>query len=79
MERSSITLTVLFDAPFWVGIFERIENDDSRFLRSGNQILGFSVSSRGRYSEFYPLIHSLLYQIIQGGRFPRILRHADYG
>ena len=26
MERSSITLTVLFDAPFWVGIFERVEN-----------------------------------------------------
>lgn len=25
MERSSITLTVLFDAPFWVGIFERVE------------------------------------------------------
>lgn len=26
MERSSITLTVLFDAPFWVGVFERVEN-----------------------------------------------------
>ena len=26
MARSSITLTVLFDAPFWVGIFERVEN-----------------------------------------------------
>lgn len=26
MERSSITLTVLFDAPFWVGIFERVED-----------------------------------------------------
>jgi hypothetical protein len=26
MERSSITLTVLFDAPFWVGIFEWVEN-----------------------------------------------------
>lgn len=26
MERSSITLTVLFDTPFWVGVFERIEN-----------------------------------------------------
>lgn len=26
MERSSITLTVLFDAPFWMGIFERVEN-----------------------------------------------------
>jgi len=25
MEQSSITLTVLFDAPFWVGIFERVE------------------------------------------------------
>lgn len=26
MERSSITLTVLFDEPFWVGVFERVEN-----------------------------------------------------
>ena len=26
MERSSITLTVLFDAPFWMGVFERVEN-----------------------------------------------------
>lgn len=26
MKRSSITLTVLFDAPFWVGIFERVES-----------------------------------------------------
>ncbi|WP_315572900.1 YjdF family protein [Lancefieldella rimae] len=26
MERFSITLTILFDAPFWVDIFERIEN-----------------------------------------------------
>ena len=28
MERSSITLTVLFDAPFWVGIFERVEGGE---------------------------------------------------
>ena len=27
MNRSSVTLTVLFDAPFWVGVFERIEDD----------------------------------------------------
>lgn len=27
MNRSSITLTVLFDAPFWVGVFERVECD----------------------------------------------------
>lgn len=27
MNRSSVTLTVLFDAPFWVGIFERVENN----------------------------------------------------
>ena len=27
MNRSSVTLTVLFDAPFWVGIFERIEDN----------------------------------------------------
>ena len=27
MNRSSITLTVLFDAPFWVGVFERVEDD----------------------------------------------------
>lgn len=26
MERSNITLTVLFDSPFWVGVFERVEN-----------------------------------------------------
>lgn len=26
MERSSIALTVLFDTPFWVGIFERVES-----------------------------------------------------
>ena len=28
MEQSSITLTVLFDAPFWVGIFERVEGGE---------------------------------------------------
>ena len=27
MNRSSVTLTVLFDAPFWVGIFERVDDD----------------------------------------------------
>lgn len=27
MNRSSVTLTVLFDAPFWVGVFERVEDD----------------------------------------------------
>ena len=27
MNRSSVTLTVLFDAPFWVGVLERIEDD----------------------------------------------------
>ena len=27
MDRSSVTLTVLFDAPFWVGIFECIEDN----------------------------------------------------
>lgn len=28
MEQSSITLIVLFDAPFWVGIFERVEGGE---------------------------------------------------
>ena len=28
MERISCGLTVLFDAPFWVGIFERIEDGE---------------------------------------------------
>ena len=27
MNRSSVTLTVLFDAPFWVGVFERVDDD----------------------------------------------------
>ena len=27
MNRSSVTLTVLFDAPFWVGVFECVEDD----------------------------------------------------
>ena len=27
MNRSSVTLTVLFDAPFWVGVFERVEDN----------------------------------------------------
>lgn len=27
MNRSSVTLTVLFDASFWVGVFERVEDD----------------------------------------------------
>ena len=26
METTSLTLTVFFDDPFWVGVFERIEN-----------------------------------------------------
>ena len=27
MNRSSVTLTVLFDAPFWVGVFECVEDN----------------------------------------------------
>lgn len=28
MEQTSLTLTVFFDAPFWVGVFERVEEDN---------------------------------------------------
>lgn len=28
MERSAGTLTVYFEAPFWVGVFERLEGED---------------------------------------------------
>ena len=28
MERSGITLTVLFNAPFWVDTFERVESSE---------------------------------------------------
>lgn len=27
MNRSSVTLTVLFNAPFWIGVFECVEDD----------------------------------------------------
>ena len=27
MERFSVSLTVYFDAPFWVGVFENVEDD----------------------------------------------------
>lgn len=28
MKQTSLTLTVFFDAPFWVGVFERVEEDN---------------------------------------------------
>lgn len=62
MEQTSLTLTVFFDAPFWVGVFERVEEDNLSVCKhtfgaepTNTEVLAL-IQQRFRQLSFSPVV-----------------------
>lgn len=62
MAQTSLTLTVFFDAPFWVGVFERVEEDNLSVCKhtfgaepTNTEVLAL-IQQRFRQLSFSPVV-----------------------